>query len=479
LERLAREDKDTVAIPEKQEKGFIGHPALIRLRRVVSVVCAHIAYGYTQLGYFREAVDYYSKAINYARETGARAHKATVLNNLSRALSEMGRQRALRICLDALELRQQLGADAPIGLSHSTLALIHNDQNNADRAWVEAAKAAIFFKRVDDPRGRGLANIQLGEALRRLAAESRYGRALPASQQELYRAAEEALNDALYIFLKEIPTEEEKTQGKVREPLRWIEARIEKGCLYRDRLLYAIEQDLPRSRWLSLRSTALGLLNEAAEEAMRTDWPRLELDARVNIAWTYYYADDFNEAEKAIQRSKDLISRIIGQDADLIAPGRPLPTPRTVEAYIYYQLSKLHGLRGRIAIDRFNAWTQHYSNEFESAHPGASNDAVHKAVERELQNNPHDLDRAVDAYQLGIAYAQLYSPRSTALSTLYNKLYAYLKKFNQVELRAFQQLVHQHPLTLRKHDLRFEDLGDLEEFLYESLGLEAANMGRE
>jgi hypothetical protein len=472
LERLAHADTNTLVSPEKGEWGFMGHPAYIRLKRVISTICANIAYGYTQLGHFRQAVEYFGKALSYIRETGADAHRALVLNNLSRALAELGRQRALRICQDGLELRKSLGADAPIGLSHSTLALIQNYQNNPDRAWIEAAKAVLLFQRIEYPRGRGLASIQLADALRRLAAQARAGRALPATPQELHRAAEDALNDALGIFIRHTPSEEEKAQGKVQEPLRWIEARIEKGCLYRDRLR-TLQREKSRDEWRHMYSTARGLLQEAAKEAA-SGWARLELDARVNLAWTHYAAGEPQEAEKAIEECQALIGRIIGRNADLITENQPLPGPRDVEAYIYYQLSKLHGLRGRMAMERFTSWVETFQKALRYNNPGISRAGVHQEVAKELERNPHHLDLAADAYLVAVAYAQLYSPRSTALSMRYDSLYSYLKKFNQVELDAFRRHAHQHHLTRRGEKgetLMLEDLGDVEEFLRESLGL--------
>ena len=147
MELLASHRIGEIAIQEKGEEGFIGHPAEVRLRRVISVSMANIAYGYAQLGEYEEAIRFYSRALDYIRETGAHAHRATILNNMARAMAELGRPDALRIALDALNLRWQIGADDPIGLSHSTLALIYNRLDRPDRAWVEAAKAMILFQR--------------------------------------------------------------------------------------------------------------------------------------------------------------------------------------------------------------------------------------------------------------------------------------------------------------------------------------------
>ncbi|GAB4579065.1 MAG: hypothetical protein Fur0022_18030 [Anaerolineales bacterium] len=479
LENLAKTSSEDTAIPEKGEKGFIGHPGLIRLKRVISVIFANMAYGYTQLGDFRNAVQCYSKSLGYIRETGALAHRATVLNNLSRALSEMGRRhRPVRICLDALQLRHLLGADQPIGLSHSTLALIYNDANNADRAWVEAAKARLFFNRINDARGIGLACIQLGEALRRMAGQSRLGRALPVSREELYREAEFALDEAIGIFTREKPNLDETS--KVQEPLRWIEVRIEKGCLFRDRVAYLTEQNIPRRTWQSTYHNALGLLQEAIQESHRHKWNRLELDALVNLAWTHFYAQELVDTQQSLQQAEGLIQQISPNKSCFVSPNH-IPNPQDGFPYIYYQLSKIHGLYGRLALERFIRWSDEVKQTIYRESPvpwfeqRARREYVHQQIQQRLlakQNT--DLTDAANHFWLAITYAQLFSPRSTALSVGYDTLYNYLKKFNDIELQFFQAALNTHylaqPAYKEKIKNNLEDLGDLTEFMYESLG---------
>jgi len=199
------------------------------------------------------------------------------------------------------------------------------------------------------------------------------------------------------------------------------------------------------------------------------------LDARVNLAWTHYFANEFDKTDQAIAEAKNLISQIIHGNADLIVKGRALPSPTDYESFILYQLSKLHGLRGRMALDRFMAWVAERAEEIKQSSlrhedPKRLRQEIHRNIQAELQLHPHHLDEAADGYLLGITYAQLFSPRSMALSALYDTLYDYLKHFNTVELRAFNVQIQEHYLNKLKSQIDLEDFGDVGKFIYESLG---------
>jgi len=110
---------------EDKEFGFQGHPAEIGLRRVIGIAYTTLGYGHTTLGKYRQAAQAYAKALRYLRDSGFHTQEAVTRNNLSRVLSELGLvTRGVRICRDALALREELGYENPIAYSHSTLALI-------------------------------------------------------------------------------------------------------------------------------------------------------------------------------------------------------------------------------------------------------------------------------------------------------------------------------------------------------------------
>jgi tetratricopeptide (TPR) repeat protein len=464
LKQLASCRMGEIALAEKGEEGFIGHPAEIRLRRVISVSLANIAYGYAQLGEFEEAIRFYSQALDYIRETGAHAHRATILNNMARAMAELGRPDALRIAVDALNLRWQIGADAPIGLSHSTLALIYNRLDRPDRAWVEAAKAMMLFQRVGDPRGRGLAAIQLGEALRRLGVWARAGQTLPATSEELFEAAQRALGEALEIFVLREPSPEE---GKVLEPLRHLEAKLERGRLFRDRLIGAPQESWIREgrRWYS---AALGTLEEVAQQARESGWHRLELEALTELAWTHYWAAREappEEREEALHRAQEAIKR---------ARSRLSEVPQGPS--IFYSAVHIALVRACIALDSFQRWVEQEkaaqeNREGKRPHidPKTIRRKIRTRIGEEIRQDPHGLKEAIEAILEGLGELRRLGPCAPIRIAFFDALYEYFKRFNQNELEGLRYWLEKQPMNSEKEEFL--------RFLKESVGLQPMSSG--
>ncbi|RMD61652.1 hypothetical protein D6833_07970, partial [Candidatus Parcubacteria bacterium] len=277
------------------EFGFRGHPAEVRLRRVIGIAYTTLGYGHTTLGEYRQAAQAYASALRYLRDSGFHTQEAVTRNNLSRVLSELGFvTRGLRICRDALALKEKLGYENPIAYSHSTLALIYNNGLQPENAWREAALAVAYFRKLEERRGLGLALLHLGEALRRLATSTRLQADTP---EQLFDTAEAAISEAVQIF-DESP-----------ESMRRIEVAIEQGCLYRDymRSLGRNSSDSLNERFRRYKNRALNTLRRAVELAKKKGYPRHQLDAQVDLAWTYYYAGEIENAEKAIEESLALV----------------------------------------------------------------------------------------------------------------------------------------------------------------------------
>lgn len=444
---LARHTHEEMAIPERNEYGFIGHPGFDRLNKVIALGYNYLGYGYVTLGHLRKSVESYSLSLKYMRNAGFRVQQATTLNNLSRALSDTGRGRARRVCLDGLALRKEQGAEIPIAYSMNTLALIDNDMLRPDLSWVEAATAVAYFRRADDRRGLGLALIQLGEALRRMAGLERTGRILPDLPELIYDEAERVLKEAIVIF---------STGQPKAEVIRLVEARIEMGCLLRDRLL--LPEISPKER-AQTYANAQNILKLAIQDASRNNYPRQVLDASINIAWTHYYAGEYQAAEEAIQ---DALAPLPG---NVFIKKDSHPKAGRDDSYIYQQLGKAYNLRGKIAMDRFRKREE----EIKTRLIRENREERHKEVRKDPEAQEY-LRLAAEHYVLGLAYSQLFSPRSSALTSLYDSLYEYLKNFNQEELDAFYQYEHQAREQYQTAKIEMEDLGNLDEFLRECFG---------
>lgn len=451
LEALSQVDVETLVFPEKGEKGFIGHPAYPRLLFVVATAYHNLGYGYTTLGDFQKAVHAYTTSLGYTRRLPSplpllSTQEATTRNNLSRVLAEMGKKRAVRVCRDALELRIRLGDWLPIAYSFNTLGLIMNDLYQPQGALQACAVAWAIGQQVQDPRLLGLVLLQLGEALRRLAV----GVTGPDSPERLYREAARALEQARELFLKS------EAGG---EGVRIIEANIEAGCLYRDWMGYTDKDRLPDA-WKRRRDRALHYLTEAAREAGNSKLVRLELDAQVNIGWTYYLAGEYAETKVAVQKAERLIP-----PGSRFEEHQPPPDRQAQPAYCFKQLSKIYSLRGLMAITTFTQGTA----ELEVAEPNATPAERQQLVHRNETLQAH-LHGAAEAYVQALGYAELFSPRSVFLTVIYDVLYDFLKHLNSVELEDFYRYEREASQKYRIREIQAENFGELEGFLLDCFG---------
>lgn len=467
LEKLARTPRTKMAFPERQEKGFKGHPAELQLNRNISLIYNYIGYGYTVADKFRSAVTSYGKSLRYLRETRSRPQEATTRNNLARALAELGRGRGRRVAVDGYLLRREIGDEVPLAYSLNTLALVDNDMGRPEVAYLEAACALAYFRRADDHRGMSLALLQLGEALRRLAGQY-HAQLLPMggdidSPEDILDEAERALNEAFDIFTK--------TEAKA-ESVRMIEADIEMGCIHRDHLQSSgsrppdgrngVGAGRPAGANRRHYHSALDHLNAAVSRAHNAGFQRLYLDALGNIAWTHYKAGEPEKASVALDELQAAIP-VTHQ----IRAGKRLPKSKVEDAFIYHQLSKASSLRGRISMEAFIQRAEELD-----APPNASEKDILRARKRIHSDEKAKalLQQAAETYVLGIAYAQLLSPRAHALPVIYDSLYEYLKGFSRVKLRDFYQAGTAARKKYGVRAIRYEDLGNMDLWLEQLFG---------
>jgi tetratricopeptide (TPR) repeat protein len=319
-----------------------------------------------------------------------------------------------------------------------------------------------------------LALLQLGEALRRMAIQARYGRVLPADPDSIYSAADDVLNEAHSLFL---PPDSDSPDYALRislnEPLRLVEAKIELGCLFRDRIRAPGSEDLS-PHWMPRYREAMKHLQTAADMAHDLGLKRHEIDARVNLAWTHFYAGDIDEAAKALDAAEGVLqeknAEYFIRPKSPAEPGGFAPESQHLdEFFIFSQLSKAYNLRGLMILRQFKKRIGEIDLEF----PG---DERRESRQEHVHDDPvaqQCLERIAECYTLGTAYAQLYSPRSSALSMLYDRLYDFLKKLNGRELDDFHHYVirqrNRYPSEQIKRSI--EDLGNIDQFMHEVFGL--------
>jgi hypothetical protein len=449
--------EDVVIVREDgyEERGFQGvpdkeippHPADVRLRRLISHAYNILGYGAVMAGKIRQSVKAYGLSLYYIREDPnlMRAHRATVLNNLSRALSELGHP-SVAVCLDGLKMRQQLADEVPLAYSYNTLALIYDNLGVSEDAPMLAAKAIAYFRRAEFPRGLGLGLLQLGESLRHVAKRAIVGESLLTKPENLYATADKLLTEANLIFSE-----------SVDEEARLIETKIELGSLYRDRL-HMLEYD--DDFYQRYNRDALRYLTEARQRAAKKGLLHYEIDAGVNMVWTHFYAGHLAEAEKT---AKALVKRIRTKRGDdyLITKDHS-PEPDTGPMWIYLQMSKLQMSFGWFAANRFQDIVERERQAIPDNRT-KRHIAVHrsKAAQRALS-------QMAEAYMLGLAYAWVYSPRGGPVNQVLDDLYDRVKGFNQHELDDLDQ----HIIALEKPYPQQQNIVDmLHQFLHEFFGL--------
>jgi tetratricopeptide (TPR) repeat protein len=264
----------------------------------------------------------------------------------------------------------------------------------------------------------------------------------------LFETAMEAIDGAVEIF------------DQSPERMRLIEVSIEQGCLYRDYMYHLKGQNLPQ--YVDYIDRAIKPLNRALSLAQKLGYPRHQLDALVDLVWTHYYAGQTDKAEEAFKASLDFVSKHEGEKCFLRKSEAP-PKPAAAEPYVFMLLGKAWTVRGRIRMDRFK-------KRGETIIARSKDKETGRLVTRADEEASMNLQEAAEAFVLALAYDQLYSTRSAALSIVYNILYDYLKTFNAIAMEDFFNYQRQAREEYRVAEIEPENMADLEVFLLQSFG---------
>ena len=435
LERLVDHTVQESAITRTDghvERGFKGvpeenipdHPAYVRVRRLLSLAYNILGYGYATLGQVRNAVKYYGRSLYHIRgDKGVDSHRGYVLNDLAKALSDMGRN-SITICLDGLKLRRNLAEEVPLAVSYNTLALIYDDMDRYEDAPELAAKAIAYLRRAGAERWLAMALQQLGESLRHLAIRTQRGEKVQATSDSLYAASETLLREAKRVFVK---------TGEVS---RLIMVLIELGSLYRDRLRPTTDQTVipTRQRENDYREAILNL-SEAMTMAHEKQLIHLEVDAGVNLAWTHFHAGNYAETEKVIQK----LGHLVPEPYLITQTSKPDINDESLKDifWVLRQFSKTHMIRGQSALAQFKERSRAIARTFPTEKDA---DKRHTAIRHDDEAMGY-LNLAAENYTLAVGYAYILSPNGRTANFLLDDLYDQLKAFNHLELDGFYSSV--------------------------------------
>ena len=385
-----------------------------------------LGYCYRNMGWFHRAVEAYNRAVrrwrrleqeeaDELRQRALRAQHANTLNNLGWALAELGRfAQAAQVCEDALEMRVGLGPAAPVALTLNTYGMVLVRDDKPHRARVLSSRALAIFRDLGYPRGVGLCDIALAEALRRMVAiPFLYS---PEDGAELLRQALRHADDAVDIFTHQVP-----------ERSRLVEALIERGCIYRQwawlRPLYLSDQD-PDQNELARRSEAD--LTRAMEEAGE-DLAYRRLDAQVNLAWLYYYMRAHERAQKEAGAALSSVP-----EEYRFEKGRP-DTEHLPYTFYWFLQGKTHLLLGELMWREF---------------------AEGKGLEF--------LERCGEHYTLALAYDELFAPDFRDMRRALYRIYQRVRGLNDREFRMLRRgidgaVVRYHLPTPTRMDRALEE----------------------
>ena len=410
-----------------------------------------------------EAVVNYGRALEYVRPERHKlqAHRATVLNNLSRALSELG-WNGIGVCHDGRDLRWEVAEEVPLASSYNTLALIYDDMGRYEDAPLLSAKAIAYCRRARESRQLGLSLRQMAESLRHLAERPRTGQRTGISADTYFDIAEGLLREARSIF-----------EG-LNQAERLVEVHLETGSLYRDRLNpqlaqgATVRQQQARAEGYRKAKESLELAEQQARDCRVAQHV---LDARINLARVYYYYGETNnalqalneiEADKAYRRHVIRPHYIPDIDDDALRNRN----------WIFRHLATAQWFRGWIALDRFKARVEYFKGQY----PGDDIEAwqARAAAGKADPEAQGALRDAARAYTLGIAYAQLHSPRSRFIGTMQNDLYDHLRASNRTELDSFSGYLEE--IDHAYGEGRLESVPFLRKFLREFFGLPAQSL---
>lgn len=341
-----------------------------RFLNVVAQCYRYIGFGYATQSQYGTARANYLAGLGVIEETGFQTLRADLTNDLSRVLGELGDlDEAQYQCQLGMAIRRARGFDYLRALSFNTMALICSRNWLPLKARVWAEEALSLFRQLDQPRGIGLALLQVAESYRRTVSlmihESQLLRAghgrgrLPLSPAAIQRAdsdlrtAEAFLNEAEAIFVKPKPAEEARPPAageakQVPELLRRIEVFAERAALYREWTVLRGEDATGEKyrRAMADFDEVIRLSQPEGDEAR--DYTYFQLAAQINKAQLLHKAGKNDEAEASIGRADALID-----ERYRLRPGYALDVGEgAVKEVLFRELGRIATLLASIELDR-------------------------------------------------------------------------------------------------------------------------------
>lgn len=459
LEGVVRQLNDVLSKGHagRQEAAFVhsngkDHLATERVRRAIGIAQFVLGYSHAANGDFAKAQDAYNKALPQLRRTHFLSLEVYCRFNMARALAELGyTMEAAKNCEDALNLltNDGKGGTLPFALASNTLALVYNAERALDAAWLNAAVAHACFVRMAEERGTALAELQFGEALRRMADKQHRQDYSPDrnTPRHVYQESERVLT-AAYNRICMSPTLN-------REAQRRAEAAIELASSLRDQVrVLELPQEQESARLVLRR--AHGLFVEAESVAVSISHAPLQLDARWGLATLLYrssrtevgqYAKDqlgpipLDTMVQAFNSVADLARELelITQQA-WISTENEHPSLGDSKVRAIRRLGRVYSRLGRVYAEEFSARNLKLRNTYGLLpYAMAENDARRRVQSLVLEDSiaARYLQEAANHYVIALAYARLYNPKAKLSEYILGDVFDRAKGFNDTVMGSF------------------------------------------
>lgn len=346
------------------------------------------AYLYKRQGLFETAIDGYRLAAYANRDLDFNFEEATIRNDLGDTQIMTGALEDASLNLpDAFDLRKKMKNGARLALSYSTLSRYMFAKGDFD----EAQKFANYGMNLS-MRSTALARISWAEAARRYAIESFSG-SIEAKMDLLDRAEQEL----------------KRSLDGLMEPIRSIDAKVELGCLYRDRLRYETDEEKRQINF----AEANRLLLEVKEQALGQTPPIVwrVADAMANRVWLGLFAHD---EDFTLQAGKEFAQLPIF-DFD-IAKNKAF----------FDNAERLAKTKNRMLLQFIGKY-----------HIGLGAFALGK----DKKPRPEKIDQIARHWMLGLEYTIRFAPNFRGLDAARKTIHKNIKTFNRAELIHLTQAV--------------------------------------
>jgi len=285
---------------------------------------------------FSEAIKQYNKVDPGQKNDELQDYIATAYDNLGRIYSQLGNQFRAEVLIEkGKRIRSTLGKDR-YALSLNSSAISYLAFGYQDPAQDLSERALKYFEQTGSIRGKGLAQITMGQAQRH--------------RGELWFANKDRDKG---IYLEHLNSAKETLEGaketftKISEPIRNCQIYNELGCVHRE--LTRLTGD-----YSATFDQALAHFEQSIRIAENYNYSVLQADGLEDLAQLFKIVNDVTKTRMYIEKAKQVIRNISPNYFYQRKKGeKTVPADVCIEDF-WQQLGKVYALKGHLVLDAQN-----------------------------------------------------------------------------------------------------------------------------